>query len=196
MNWDWKAIGEKTIIGVVSAGVLAVLAWLWNWGSGGGIVRALGGVSKAELSSFQTIPAGAVMAFDLPTGCPVGWSTFQRGISRMIIGASATGLSVADVPNLDVNDQRLRPHSYQSTGGEEKHTLTVAELPPHSHGIQILQHSEYLRENRGYQGTDSVGRDAQQTDPKWAVRYTEIAGNGQAHNVMPPFIALFYCKKD
>lgn len=141
------------------------------------------------------VPQGAVVAFDLPGGCPHGWSMFERGTSRTIIGA--TQLSVADVRNLDINKQRLSAHPYQSDGGEETHTLTVAEIPSHDHGIQIIQHSEYLRENnKGYPGTDTVGRDAVRNDPKWPLRYTEVVGGGQSHNIMPPFIALFYCRKD
>ncbi len=141
------------------------------------------------------VPQGAVMAFDLPNGCPHGWSMFERGLSRTIIGAALANTST--IPNVDANDQPLRPHPYQSTGGEEKHTLTVAEIPSHDHGFQILQHSEYLRENnRGYPGTDTVGRDPQRNNPNWPIRYTEAVGGGQPHNTMPPFIALFYCKKD
>jgi hypothetical protein len=140
------------------------------------------------------VPPGAVMAFDIPTGCPQGWSTFERGISRTIVGASP--LHTSDVPNSDMDGQRLPAHPYQSDGGEERHTLTIEEIPPHDHGIQIVQHSEYVRANNGYVGTDTVGRGAERTDPKWSVRYTEKAGGGRAHNLMPPFIALFYCKKD
>ena len=105
-------------------------------------------------------------------------------------------LYIASIPNADANDQPLRPHVYQSTGGEEKHTLTVAEIPPHDHGIQISQHSDYQRGSGGYPGMETVGRDAPRNDPKWPVRYTELVGGGQPHNIMPPFIALFYCRKD
>jgi hypothetical protein len=205
MGIDWKSIREKAIVGIVTAIVLGGFTLLWNWGSNGGIVRALGGVTKDDIVEAvnklgvkgpQGPPPGAVVAFDLPTGCPKGWSTFERGMSRTIIGTSGTGLSVFDVPNLDAHEHKLRAYAYQSTGGEEKHTFTIEELPPHDHGIPLLQHSEYVRE-KGYQGTDNVGLDASRTDPKWGVvRYTQMVGGGQPYNTMPPFIALFYCKKD
>jgi hypothetical protein len=140
------------------------------------------------------VPRGAVLAIDLPGGCPHGWSMFGGGISRTIVGA--VEVNTTNVANLDVNEKPLHARPYHLTGGEEKHTLTIAEIPSHDHGIQILQHSEYLRQNTGYPGTDTVGRDAQRNDPKWPVRYTDAVGEGKAYNVMPPFIALYYCRKD
>ena len=38
-----KGIVEKVAIGVITAVVLAALALLWNWGSSGGLIGALGG---------------------------------------------------------------------------------------------------------------------------------------------------------
>jgi hypothetical protein len=213
MSIDWRSISEKATIAVITAVVLGGLTLLWNWGSNGGIVRALGGVTKDDVADIVNklgikgppgergppgppgpFQPGAVVAFDLPTGCPAGWSIFERGMSRTIIGASGTGLSVFDVPNLDANEHRLRAHAYQSTGGEEKHTLKVDELPTHDHGIKVLDHSEYVRE-KGYHGTDDIGRDLSRADPNWGVvRYTEAVGGSNAFNTMPPFIALFLCK--
>ena len=62
------------------------------------------------------VPPGAVLAFDLPSGCPAGWTSFQRGISRMIIGANTSGAAVS---NQDRNGQPLMARAYQSDGGEE-----------------------------------------------------------------------------
>jgi hypothetical protein len=140
-----------------------------------------------------SIPSGAVMAFDLPTGCPFGWSGFERGISRTIIGAS--NVHGSNVNNFDRSGQPLRAYPYQSDGGEEKHVLTIPEMPSHDHGI-LLQPIDDLNRTDKYPGFTNVGRDSTKKSETWIMRYSESSGGGQPHNVMPPFIALFYCRKN
>jgi hypothetical protein len=67
MTVDWNGMQEKVIVGVVSAVALGGLTLLWNWGSNGGIVRAIGGVTQTE---FQTALQG-ISAKQGPIG-PVG----------------------------------------------------------------------------------------------------------------------------
>jgi hypothetical protein len=43
----------------------------------------------ATATAVSTLPVRAVVAFDLPDGCPKGWARFERGASRTIIGARA-----------------------------------------------------------------------------------------------------------
>jgi hypothetical protein len=182
MTWDWKAIGEKAIVGVVSAVVLAILAWLWNWGSGGGVIRALGGVSKDDLASFQTVPAGAVVAFDLPGGCPTGWTMFEPAISRVLVGAVAGRATTS--PNKDMNGAQLSARLYRADGGEEFHTLLIAEMPKHAHAYQDWRAGPGSCTFSGCNGTGGI------SDQR-----TADAGEGKPQNNMPPFVALHYCQK-
>jgi hypothetical protein len=141
------------------------------------------------------VPQGAVMAFDLPSGCPTGWSVLDRGISRVIIGASP--LHGSSVPNFDKNGKLLSARPYQADGGEEAHVLPLDEMPAHDHGLKISQSSEFLRENGNhFLATISVGRDTQRTDTKEPLRFSESVGNGKPFGVMPPFLALPFCKKN
>jgi hypothetical protein len=78
--FDWGAVGEKSVIGVVTAIVLAALAGLWNWASGGGVVRFFGGMTRTELASFQTVPAGAVIS--IPNYASKSGSCLRRWQSR------------------------------------------------------------------------------------------------------------------
>ena len=84
--------------------------------------------AKLQASRPAEIPVGAVLAFDLPDGCPAGWARFERGVSRSIIGASDTHLE--DVKNVDSAGKPLKAYPYQADGGMTNHTLTVDELPP------------------------------------------------------------------
>ena len=69
-------------------------------------------------------------------------------------------------------------------GGEAAHTLTVDEMPAHSHSVPNMS---------GYDtGTEWVGQNgtaAPQT------RSTNINGGGAAHNNMPPYMAVYMWKR-
>jgi hypothetical protein len=95
-----------------------------------------------------------------------------------------------------MNKQRLPAHPYQSDGGEATHTLALAEMPSHDDGIMLLPIGDLNRTDK-YPGVVNVGRDAARKNEYWTVvRYTETSGGGQAHNIMPPFIALYYCRRN
>jgi hypothetical protein len=51
---DWKDVIAKILVGVVSAGVLAFSVLVWNFASGGGLIRALGGVTKQNFADIES----------------------------------------------------------------------------------------------------------------------------------------------
>lgn len=76
-------------------------------------------------------------------------------------------------------------HTAGETGGEEKHTLTVEEMPDHGHGILILSsESGYYSTAGPIEG--SLSGKTQATEP---------AGGSQPHNNMPPYYVLCYIIK-
>ncbi|MCR5631339.1 MAG: hypothetical protein K6F24_05210 [Atopobiaceae bacterium] len=74
-------------------------------------------------------------------------------------------------------------HPVGSTGGEEEHTLTVAEMPSHNHDTSM------------HYGTDSGG--GYQWTARSADTYTNYrfkvdpTGGNQPHNNMPPYRSVF-----
>lgn len=78
-------------------------------------------------------------------------------------------------------------HAIGSKGGEEKHTLTVAELANHAHNVSVS----------GTSATTTSG-----SSTKWLVmnsgtanRSTSSIGSSSPHNNMPPYYTLCYIMK-
>jgi hypothetical protein len=74
-----------------------------------------------------------------------------------------------------------------STGGEKEHTLTVAEMPAHSHTVSGRVNGEA--------GSGDGAWDYSGNWPKEANGATAATGGGEAHNNMPPYLAVYMCKR-
>lgn len=72
-----------------------------------------------------------------------------------------------------------------TTGGEAEHTLTVDEMPSHRH--MILASTQGTAFGSNYINPSNGSRNS--TDQ------TELTGGGQAHNNMPPYLAVYMWKR-
>ena len=137
---------------------------------------------------------GSVVAFTQGTGCPDGWTSWEDGEGRFVLGAG--------------DENRIL-----QLGGEEEVRLTIDHIPSHSHDIshEGTEIAIWLPADRtdlgsrllvwnhgslsfGEPATDIVLRPAGgvqfDTDLAFAVSST---GAGDRHNNMPPYIALYWC---
>ena len=86
-------------------------------------------------------------------------------------------------------------------GGEVSHTLTVAEMPKHSHRVINEQNSEnkfYARDGIVQPEITSgwhMGLTVAQADDVSGNAIGEPVGGGQAHNNMPPYLAVYMWKR-
>lgn len=75
-----------------------------------------------------------------------------------------------------------------ATGGEATHTLTIDEMPSHKHNINIgvalsMDTNQGLVAGHSPSAVDNIRRD------------TDNVGGGQAHNNMPPYLAVMMWKR-
>ena len=129
------------------------------------------------------------MAFDLATGCPDGWGAFKDAGGRTVIGAGA-GM----IPGTEERDESIRTKKYRQHGGEEKVTLAFGEMPSHSHDIRVGLAAADIPGQIGYFIPDvRLG-----TNNNLGVKVgttTQPSRGVASHENMPPYIALYFCKK-
>lgn len=90
-------------------------------------------------------------------------------------------------------------HPVGESGGEESHALSETEMPIHSH-VQTkempnkgIAHVVKQFANGGYYG-DTYGAQTTWLKGKAALN-TDVAGGGQPHNNMPPYITRVYWER-
>lgn len=159
-----------------------------NDGNGNNIVNTY--ATKAELSTAKTeasntyatktelanaanfdkiYPIGSIyMSVNSTEPSTLFGGTWERLGGRFLLGADNT-------------------YTAGSTGGEAEHTLTIAEMPAHSHSLKIAStldpqaHNTALEASRTY----SWGEDMN----------TLLTGSTSPHNNMPPYLAVYMWKR-
>lgn len=134
-----------------------------------------------QLQGQQGLAAGVVIAFASPSPtvvCPTGFSVYTDARDRMIVGAG-------------------NKYGLGATGGLEMVTLGIEHIPAHSHRVSV-SNSTAASQNDHLAGNELA---AFGIDPIFVAgnikhNITETMGGGQPHENMPPFVALFFCKKD
>lgn len=145
-----------------------------------------------ELHSLQITLKSAIVAFE--SECPAGWTRYAKADGRFILGVSPA-------------------HPLGEMKGEETVTLTETQMPKHQHATTPPVHknirlypwqgpwgvSKFSPATFNHRTSDNrVGYYAQAViDPSGVYPLSEPVGNDEnSHNNMPPFIALYFCKKD
>ena len=82
-------------------------------------------------------------------------------------------------------------HMNGETGGEENHTLTINEIPKHSHKMKYDSVGwTAIKQSSGTNGIVEYNKSSY--DGQYS---TEEVGNGNAHNNMPPYLVVNMWKR-
>ncbi len=134
-------------------------------------VTALNKTLSELKAKVDSIPPGAVIILDRPGGCPNGWAD---------MGSKWRGRSIV-VAVSDPNDK----YGFGRRGGEESHILTENEMPRHRHPLRYGDGQEL-----------SAGRIKYIIAAGGLESASAYVGGNAAHNNMPPYLALYFCKKN
>lgn len=136
-----------------------------------------------EIAAFKNIafPVGYIFQWNKVDGSNIDLSTAEKVAAHFGIG---TWEQIKDVFLYSAGEYA----DAGTTGGEREHTLTVEEMPPHTHGLR-------------YFGAFSAGGAYTALRTRSEDRYdgindaAEETGGGQPFNIMPPYLAVYVWKR-
>ncbi len=154
----------------------------YDTGGGDGLLELNGDpvVTQSAIAGLSGVPSGVIVMWSgATTDIPAGWvlCNGDNGTpdlrDRFVVGAGNT-------------------YSVGAKGGEATHTLTVAEMPRHTHGVPTNSTT-----NGSYTTGYSVGAPNTKLAAGSRVELVNTASQGttSSHNNMPPYYALCYIMK-
>ncbi|MEI6568945.1 MAG: tail fiber protein [Verrucomicrobiota bacterium] len=157
-----------------------------------------------------SVPVGTIVLWS-GTSIPTGWAICD---GRTVNGQATPDLRGRFVLGSGAGSG-LTARTLNTTGGEENHTLSAAEMPSHSHGVSDPSHSHGVNDPSHSHGLNGSADGWNNGNAKITDRggasgntssaYTGISirsattgvsinstGGSGAHNTMPPFYVLAY----
>lgn len=160
-------------------------------------------------TTTDSLPTGAVVAFDQPGGCPKGWVDIgEKWPGRVLVAAISNTES---------------PYGFGKDGGKERVSLEASNLPSHrhtgttanakivgdfaitpepgnlsaqNHAVGFKNESPTTRYNNYDDRTDNNADFPMRAHIHSFTAESTDDQIGKAHENMPPFIALYFCKKE
>lgn len=175
------------------------------------VAAAQAAAVAAQTSANQAAPTGVVQALALSTA-PTGWQLCDGSDAATTaldtaLKASGSpyglngGTGKAKVPNLNgrhplgvgtaTGVPGATAHTLGQTGGEETHTLTLAEAPAHAHGARTA--GQGLVQGGGTTANVTVGGGNFAHDS--SATQTDSKGGGGSHNNLSPYVGLNFIIK-
>lgn len=199
----------KTVLTVISMVVAGVAAFFAYQGSNQTELHKLDkrlieleAANQGEDAIADAVPRGVVVA-SLKRCVDLGdeWTDFEEGTGRVIVGVGKETIEAFE-----------RTFRLDEEGGFYEHVLTEAQMPSHSHGIGNLGISdsnnnlhvtpERVEVSKNYRVLGAAfGRfPAEQNNfgshNHGLIGGIDETGSNDPHNNMPPYIALYFCKKE
>lgn len=149
-------------------------------------------------AAVASIPTDATILVNAPIGSILTWSGTEADVP--------TGWHICNGEDgtLDLRDKFVlgagTNHVVGETGGSEEVTLTLNEIPRHSHSISLYNPdiSQGLSHDIIYTGnylSESVKFKVEANKNNYAVNISSAIGNSSPHPNMPPYYALLFIQK-
>ena len=138
--------------------------------------------TSGSLFGYGITPVGGIIMWSgSPADVPDGWALCDGRTSN---GRTTPNLSGKFVVGYSSSDSDYNPVG--KTGGEKKHTLTVAEMPSHTHNMKFKSYdlAASWKDQRNFY-TVSKGTEDQ-------TKTSESTGGGQSHENRPPYYAMCF----
>ena len=165
-TWVQKVEGVRALF-VVAALALVV-----------GLAALIATLFKTGSSQQPELPKGTVVTSTQPCEAQSGWREYAESAGRFLVAVGRTrdrhGVERIFTVGAGVGEG----------DGEYKHTLTIDEMPAHSH-------DEYRATGDGdglYPKNTVMGPSSQAIKAP-----TQPTGGGKPHDIVPPYIALYFC---
>ena len=166
--------------------------------------------------SSEKIPPGTVIAMDHRDGCPNGWEDFEPGFGRFIVG-------VGKLQDKEYTLSYVKGNPIYDRGGMPRQQVTANHLPRHTHKLTDEGHTHIAlaatgkdqgwprtghnrfrttdrytgpnTENKPSEESPRVNRTAIEEETTGIKIHEEGKKEPSAINTIPPYVALFWCKK-
>lgn len=136
------------------------------------------GADGVGVDALTVYPVGSIyMSVNSTSPASLFGGAWERLVDRFLLGAGSA-------------------YAGGATGGSATHTLTVAEMPSHSHQIPTAFQTEYAIEWPEWTFYPKENILAQQADPvMYNGQTTTYVGENHPHNNMPPYLAVYMWKR-
>lgn len=177
--------GNASVTGNFSSGSIS---------NSGGLTTSSISAGSLSVSGFATnalVPSGAIMMWSGSiASIPSGWGLCDGSSGRPDLrGKFIVGYNASDGDYNSVGNQ----------GGEKRHTLTVAEMPSHSHSVNDPGHLHsfpgVLPDGRGGDGGKAAEPVGRNTNTAFTGISINANGGGGDHENRPPYYTLAYIIK-
>ena len=150
--------------------------------------------ASGGLSFDDIYPVGSIyMSVNATSPSTLFGGTWARiGVGRTLISAGGDTDAVVDSNNYTgrgtISNIQASWFPAGQTGGETDHTLTTAEMPSHQHQLLVRNNSGSVTNTWCLSNEKGTAR--WQTD-----QGTRNTGNGNSHNIMQPYFAVYMWKR-
>ena len=150
---------------------------------------------KLKIVSDRLPPEESIIVVDDERGCPAGWIDVAEEAPQLFAGRMVVAAGFFE--------ERV-PRRFHDKGGIEAVILKEEHMPKHSHEIEDPGHSHrslWLGDiveggSIGFPGKRGEIGEAVKTGHNTTRIMIQETGGDQSHNNMPPYIALYFCKKN